>query len=348
MREISRFVQELKKRRVKRDVDPSRLVKCWSERDVISGKECKAFVVIFRTTGCRWSKISGCTMCGYFNDSIDSVSEKDLLSQLGEAISKYRGEEIIKIFTSGSFLDENEIPFKIQERVLKEFASMKEVKKISVETRPDFIDSEKLERLKSIVEPKMFEISLGLESANDSILKYAINKGFTFKDYTESVRLLRELDINIKTYILLKPPFLTEMEAIEDCIETCRRISSLTDIISLNPVSIHRNTVVEYLWERKEYTPPWLWSVIEVIKECKGIAPDIELKCDVTGKGSNRGAHNCKLCTARCLNSVERFSLTQDLRVFDDLECDCIDVWRDMLEMERFSLGSMVRLYERG
>ena len=94
----------------------------------------------------------------------------------------------------------------------------------------------------------------------------AINKGFTFNDYKKAATLLKKHQMNVKTYVLMKPPFLTEKESLNDCIQTTKDIAPYTDLISLNPTNVQRHTVVEYLWKRNQYRPPWLWSIVEYLK----------------------------------------------------------------------------------
>ncbi|RLF43094.1 MAG: TIGR01210 family radical SAM protein [Thermoplasmata archaeon] len=341
--ELGDFIKHIKSKARCKKKNPNLPARLWKEDETIDGKPAKALVIVLTTRGCRWNL---CSMCGYFRESLDAVSPTNILKQIEFAISKYQGEEMIKIFTSGSFLDEEEIDFATQGKIMKQLSKLKEVKIISIESRPEFVDPEKLEELIKIVHPKKLEVSLGLESANDRILKYSINKGFRFSDYVKSAKVAKEAKASVKTYILLKPPFLTEREAINDCIESIRKVADITDTISLNPVSIHRYTLVEYLWERGDYRPPWLWSVIEVLKEGKKILEEKRIKCDITGGGEKRGAHNCGRCDKKILDAIKRFSLDQDLNHIEDIYCDCAEEWKDALDLEIFSMGTMVRLYE--
>ncbi|RLF62834.1 MAG: TIGR01210 family radical SAM protein, partial [Thermoplasmata archaeon] len=110
MKELEQFCRELKKNFKPRD--KGNHVKTWSEKDYLEGiGVVDAFVIILRTRGCSWAIKSGCSMCGYFNDSTwRKLSANDILSQFNLAMKNYNGEQIVKIFTSGSFLDEKEVP----------------------------------------------------------------------------------------------------------------------------------------------------------------------------------------------------------------------------------------------
>ena len=60
------------------------------------------------------------------------------------------------------------------------------------------------------------QVAIGLESTDPSILKNSVNKNYDFEDFREAAKLLRENGISVRTYLLLKPPFLTENEALRD------------------------------------------------------------------------------------------------------------------------------------
>ncbi|MBU3901902.1 MAG: archaeosine biosynthesis radical SAM protein RaSEA [Candidatus Thermoplasmatota archaeon] len=330
---------------------PKQYVSCWSEKDVIDNEIVDAFVIILRTRGCSWalkssgktegfskdarnscwnSVASGCSMCGYINDAmIENVSDEDLFFQFSEAMKKFNDQKIVKIFTSGSFLDKSEVSEKLQEKICETLG--KKTEKVIVESRPEFVNKEKLKKLKKLC---ALEIAVGLESANDNVLGYSINKGFTLKDYIRAAEIIKDI-CSLKTYILLKPPFLTEKEGIKDAINTVKIVGEYSSTISLNPVNIQKNTFVEFLWKRNEYRPPWLWSVVEVLKESKKLT-DAHLMCSPTGGGTRRGAHNCGRCDQKILGDIQDFSLTQNLSVFDNLYCECKEEWLDMLEVEGF------------
>ena len=55
------------------------------------GSNCTAATVILRTKGCHWWWSSGCTFCGYFNDTRDDVTSVDLHAQWEYAKSKLNG-----------------------------------------------------------------------------------------------------------------------------------------------------------------------------------------------------------------------------------------------------------------
>jgi len=341
MNELAQICKTFKKDFTPKIHDPTKPVRCWSEKDTLDGNIVDAFVIIFRTRGCSWSHDSGCTMCGYFNDSMwENVSDNDLLAQFNRVMETYSGEKFVKIFTSGSFLDDKEVKPKIRTEILQSLAEKAE--KISIESRPEYITNKKIKDTLNVLNSKIFEIGIGLETANDLVREYAVNKGFTFNDYKKAAEIVKKNNCELKTYVLIKPPFLTEKESIDDSIGAVDKIKTITDTVSFNPTNVQRNTLVEYLWKRRQYRPAWLWSVVEILKTSKKIAGDIQIKCDVVGGGSIRGAHNCKICNRGFLDSIAKFSLSQNTKVFENLDCECKERWLDQLDIGDLGFGSLV------
>ena len=296
----------------------------WKEEELLDGNIAKAMVIVLRTKGCSWSKISGCSMCGYFKETYDAGYD-EIKQQIDDAYKRYENEEIVKFFTSGSFLDEKELPRDLQLYAIEKFSK---AKKIVIESRPEFIKN--LKGLEGNI-----EVAMGLESANDRVLEYSINKGFRFHAWLKNARLVKKFGKKLRVYILIKPPFLKEREAIEDAINAAKKVKDIADSISLNPTAIHGKTIVETLWRRHLYRPPWLWSVVEVIKGVAGFY-DGMIKCDVVAGGMERGAHNCGKCDKKILKAIKEFNLNQDVKIFDRIDCDCREEWMDWLELEDY------------
>ncbi len=306
--------------------DPGRYVSFWVEKDVLGFQVVDAFVMILRTRGCFWALSRGCSMCGYINDAAQEiVCEDDLLHQFSNAMKGFSNEKIVKIYNSGSFFDENEVPRTVSEKILNELSQKTE--KIIVETRPEFVKEENLKGQNKL------EVAIGLESANDFVLEHSINKGFLLDDYLKAANILKNLGIPLKTYLLIKPPFLTEYEAIYDAVTSAKAVASHSQTISFNPVNIQSFTLVERLWKNREYRPPWLWSVVDVLKNANE-HNNVRFISSPTAGGTKKGAHNCGKCDRKVLSAIENFSLTQETSILKELDCDCKEDWLDILSTQ--------------
>ena len=315
---------------------PSQLEACWKEKDLSDGKVVDAMVVIMRTNGCCWAKTGGCTMCGYRQASLRDVTEEDLNKQVDEALSKYKGEQFVKFYTSGSFLDVNEIPVSIRDRIFKEFGGCE---RILFESRPEFVTEEIVTTL-----PSNTTIALGLESQDPDVLFTSINKGFTPEDSKRAGEVIKAAGLKVRAYLILKPPFMMESSAIEETVKSVMFADAFSDEISINPLNVQKGTYVERLWRAGDLRPPWIWSLIEVIRRSSGKV-NSRLMSSPSGGGTQRGVHNCGKCDATALEAIESFSFSQNL---SDLEisCECRDSWQKYMDSERL-LGSASDLDRR-
>jgi len=302
-------------------------------------KAIKSFTVILRTVGCQWRK---CTMCGYWHESAD-VTQADILTQLERGLRTSPEEDfILKIFTSGSFLDEREISRETRKEIARMVKKKEKIKKLIVETRPEFINDEKIGDL-NIVEH--LELAIGLETADDFIRSKYINKGFSFEDYKTAAEVVNESGATVKTYLLLKPPFISEKRAIEDVIKSAALVASYSSTISLNLCNVQKYTPLEDLWKKGYYRPPWLWSAVEAIKEIKRRNANVVVMSDPVGAGHIRGPHNCGRCDTEITDAIKNFNRTQDLSAVERLEginCECREVWHALLKFDDFLFGSNV------
>ncbi len=148
---------------------------------------------------------------------------------------------------------------------------------------------------------------------------------------------LKAAGLTVRTYLLLKPPFLGEQTGIDDAVASARFADPFSDEISINPLNIQHGTYVERLWKRGDFRSPWIWSLIEVMKTLSGTV-NARLMSSPSGGGSQRGVHNCGKCDSEALAAVERFSFSQDP---SDLEvsCECKLTWAQYLKAEKY-LGS--------
>jgi len=311
----------------KRKRDTRKPIAVWNEKDVIGGEIVDAMVMILNTAGCAWARSSGCTMCGYHADTSPDVTEKDLLSQLESVKERYDDQPMVKIFTSGSFTNPDEIPALAAEKFITFFGDRCE--KLCIESRTEYISPASIERLREL--PCKVEVGLGLESSNERIREGIINKNVDFDDYVRASSSLREADIGVKTYLLLKPPLMSEREAIRDCIDSIEDVIPHSDTISVNPVNVQNFTLVDHLFHRGYYRPPWFYSLEEVFRRCLDLAKEngVWLMSAPSGAGTKRGIHNCGKCDGRYIEAVKAVSLGMTgAEVFDRIDCSCRIKWR--------------------
>ena len=304
----------------------------WTGWDLLDGDIVPSLTVVLTTKGCSWARREGCTMCGYIIDSNPDAQGPDIQKQFHEVLTRYgKAFKIIKLFTSGSFLDQDEVPIDVRDAILSE---LRGTPKVIVESRPEFVTPEICADIARTNEH--IEVAVGLETSNDCIRNNYVNKGFSFRDFVTASDAALASGCTIKAYLLLKPPFLTEREALEDALQSVHDAAPHADTISLNLCNVQKGTVVEALWKKGLYRPPWLWSAVEVLKRTHESAPVI---CDPVGGGTRRGPHNCGKCDREVVAEIKEFSLSQNSASFT---ASCTDqmLWEFVLEFEEFSYGA--------
>jgi len=317
--------------------DPREPTRVWLDEDNTPDGVRESLTIILNTGGCRWARAGGCTMCGYVAESVEggSVPHDALLDQL-EVCLDHEGEHaddpapLVKIYTSGSFLDEREVGTETREAVAETFADRE---RIVVESLPDFVERE---RITDFTERGLeTDVAVGLETATDRVRHDCINKYFDFAEFEAASEAVADAGGGVKAYLLLKPPFLSEPEAVADMKRSVRRCAGVEGChtVSMNPTNVQRYTMVEELYHDGGYRPPWLWSVCDVLESTADA--DAIVVSDPVGHGSDRGAHNCGDCDDRVQRAIKDFDLRQDSAVFEQVSCDCERTWELVMENER-------------
>jgi len=317
--------------------DPREPTRVWLDEDNTPDGVYDSLTIILNTGGCRWARAGGCTMCGYVAESVEggTVPHEDLMTQIERCLEHEREHAAepagqIKIYTSGSFLDEREVPAETREAIAETFTDRD---RMVVESLPDFINREKIAAFTDRgIET---DVAVGLETATDRVRHDCVNKYFPFTAFETAAAEARKADAGVKAYLLMKPPFLSEAEAIADMKRSVRRCAAVDGVhtVSMNPTNVQRYTMVEELYHADGYRPPWLWSVVDVLRATAD--EEVIVVSDPVGHGSDRGAHNCGECDDRVQRAIKDFDLRQDPSVFEQVSCACEHTWTAVCERER-------------
>ena len=330
--------QAMREIRARKDetYDPREPTRVWLDEDNTPSGVYDSLTIILNTGGCRWARAGGCTMCGYVAESVEggTVPHEDLMTQVEKCLdheAEHAEEPAgqVKIYTSGSFLDEREVPAETRRAIAETFADRE---RMVVESLPDFVDREKLADFTDRgVET---DVAVGLETATDRVRHDCVNKYFDFAEFEDAASEAVAAGAGVKAYLLMKPPFLSESEAIVDMKRSIRRCGAVDGChtVSMNPTNVQRHTIVEDLYYNDGYRPPWLWSVATVLEATA--EEDVIVVSDPVGHGSDRGPHNCGECDDRVQRAIKDFDLRQDPTVFEQVSCDCERTWALVCERE--------------
>jgi len=156
-------------------------------------------VFLMKFGRCAWHQ---CLFCGYGRIKGKEPSIENLRKEFDSFFGRLEPDvDHIKVFGSGSFLDEKQIPPEGRRYFIQKCRESG-IKKLTIESRPEFINGDVLKEFEGIE----LEVSIGLEIADDRILD-KINKGFHLRDFEIASRLLHSHNARVRTYLLVNLPF---------------------------------------------------------------------------------------------------------------------------------------------
>ena len=288
--------------------------------------------------GCAWAKkTGGCTMCG-FSKKIEQIggkfSDNDLiiLYEVAEIMTTNDRPTDISIYNAGSFINDDEISENVQLKICKKVKKHPTIKSLLIESRAEYIADKKILSLKKELSDKKLIVAIGLEAQDDKIRNVYVKKGMSKQEYEQAIKILKQNNVKIATYILIKPIYLTEKEAIEEAIKSAEyAFSTGSDEVIFESSFIQEDTIMEKLYNEKKFKPPWLWSIIEVVKKTYNLG-DIRLGGFNDEPPPIAIPFNCPLCSEKIKNSLQKYRETNDIELLNNLHCDCKKEWENIIK----------------
>lgn len=319
----------------------------------MKGSPALALTITLSPTGCSWAKNGGCTMCGEYEGAIkNSIPDYIHIAQFSKAIaelsSKYK-PTWLRINQEGNYANVGETAKYAQTTILKLATQIKGLERVTIESRPGFLTENTIKEYSEIFLDSgvELEIGMGFEAADSVVRNVCVNKGESIDDFKKALNLMDKYGILSLAYVLLKPPFLSEKEAIDESVSS---IKIATEIgfkrISLEPMSIHKYTVVDALARLDLYQVPWLWSVIDVVKQCKDIP---ELGIGGIGyypRPFHLSRNHCECnprCDAKIWEALRDFGKNRDFSVFDELNFECKEKWEKECQLTQPPLKQRIQ-----
>ncbi len=322
-------------------IDFNKVGYCGTREGFMDGQAIERAIVILRGVGCQWAREDngGCTMCGHLSGSAkgSKVTDDKLKNQFEDAIanldfSKY---PMLCLYNGGSFLNEDEISPELRRYIFNRISGIKEIKTLIIESRKEHITDEVLDEIEELLPNTTVEIGVGLETVNDVVRNIVLNKGTNKEDYIALGQIFKNRRTKLLLYILIKSPFLTEYEAIEDSVSTIEFAREIgADIISLEAVSIQDQTFVSYLAGAGAYTTPWIWTVFEIIKRTYQKDMIFRIGGFEFFPIPKEFTSNCPECNEEMLKIIQEFNKSNNIEVLKDAVCknECNKEWEQELQ----------------
>lgn len=298
--------------------------------------------------GCDWyQKTHGdcCPFCA-FPGLTDGITGGKLLEasqfkrMLDQAFDICPNPEIMTVFNGGNFFVNTEVPPEFRRQVYRRASSNPYIQVLMVESKPQYITAEHLEEATEFLGPHtQLMVGIGLESADDSLRNKVLKKGISRKGFEESVALMHQYGVLSHSYVFLKAPGLSEMQAVADTVETCQYLHGLgVKQMALSCAFVQAGTPLEGLYKKylstktegpDSFRPPRIWTIFQMVE----LAHKHGWPLSVGGLSDTPPplavASNCPDCTVRCLEALESYRASGQYSEITGLTCaSCLEQYR--------------------
>lgn len=169
------------------------------------------------------------------------------------------------------------------EKIFSEAINHPDIVALSIATRPDCLEQEKVELLSRLNKIKPIFVELGLQTVNEKTAKY-IRRGYTLDVYDDALKRLHEQGINVVTHIIIGLPYETK----EDMLSSVKYVCKVTDGIKLQLLHILKGTDLAKDYFEHKFEVLSLEEYTDIIAECVKIIPKNVVIHRLTGDGAKK------------------------------------------------------------
>ncbi len=201
----------------------------------------------------------GCIFCSEKGSGDHICSELDISKQVQSHLESYRGQRASKFIV---YFQNFSNTYDIIDNLKKKYDAAlidDRIVGLSIATRPDCVNKEVLELLKTYQNKYYVSLELGLQTSNENTAKL-LNLQYTKKQFTSAVNLCNQYNFDVIAHIMIGLPG----ETIEDIKNTVDFINQ-HDIqgIKIHSCYVVKNTILANMYNSKEYSPISLDEYLE-------------------------------------------------------------------------------------
>ncbi|MEA3489767.1 MAG: TIGR01212 family radical SAM protein [Candidatus Omnitrophota bacterium] len=190
---------------------------------------------------------SGCIYCNELGFSPFAATGKPLRQQLEVSLrrtgKKYGAKKFIAYFQNAAGTNASPDRLKAAYDVIREYPG---IVALFISTRPDCVDNEKLDIIKSYSEDYDVWIEYGLQTVNDRTLE-DMKRRHSFSQCVDAIEMTARRGIKVGAHVILGLPG----ETGEDMIRTARSISELpVSGVKLHVLHVLKDTELERMFRR--------------------------------------------------------------------------------------------------
>lgn len=217
-----------------------------------SGQIVESGAIFLTNRECPWR----CLMCDLWKNTLnESVPIGVIPEQIRYGLDRLGNIDEIKLYNSGSFFDHKAIPKEDYMDIAKQVAPFNQV---IVESHPSLIGDDCL-LFRDMLSGNL-EVAMGLETVHPEVLE-KLNKGITLDSFRRAADFLSKNGIDLRVFILVRPPFMSEEEGLE---WACRSLDFADEVgasVSILIPTRGGNGAMERLREQGDFEPPKLHTL---------------------------------------------------------------------------------------
>ncbi len=215
----------------------------------------------------------GCIYCNEKGFSRFAGKNLSLYEQIERSMAfareRFKAEKFIAYFQNASGTYAPVKKLKETYDVIKDYT---DIVGLFISTRPDCIDDEKLELIKSYKDDYEVWVEYGLQTIHDKTLK-VINRKHSFEQSREAIEKTAEKGIKVAVHVILGLPG----ESAGDMIATAREISKLpVSGVKIHVLHVLKDTKLEELYKEEKIG---LLTEKQYIKEVSGFLENLRPDC---------------------------------------------------------------------
>lgn len=196
----------------------------------------------------RENNKGGCIFCdesGSFSQAHSSLLsvEEQLKTGIETLSNRFKAKKFMSYFQAytNTYKPVNEL-----EKIYKSALNHKDVVGISIGTRPDCVDDDKLKLISDISKDYYTWLEYGLQSSKNKTLKY-INRGHDFECFLKTYEKTKNYGINTCVHVILGLP----EETHEDMMNTAQELAKLNvDGVKIHMLCVLQDTKLAKLYEQ--------------------------------------------------------------------------------------------------
>jgi archaeosine synthase beta-subunit len=276
-----------------------------------TGETVEIATVFLTNRECPWR----CVMCDLWRNTLaTTVPAGAIATQIRHALQRLPeitpAHSYLKLYNAGSFFDPRAIP-------MEEYSSIAQLaapfRRTIVECHPALVGA-RCVQFRDLLSGRL-EVAMGLETVHTPVLE-RLNKRMTLEQFRRAADFLRREGIDLRVFILVRPPWLSEQEGVVwaqrslDFAFECG--ATVCSLIPTRP----GNGSMEALMAAGEFGPPSLASLESVLEyglACRAGRFFADL-WDV------EASIHCPACSENRLRRIKEMNATQ--RIPATLRCD--------------------------